>query len=282
MVRVVRCRFSGFCKGVCRAIALARHARENGLNTFSDGKLVHNDSVIKFLESIGIFVWDGTPRTWSDKDCLIIRAHGISPQRRAFLEQLGCNICDGTCPHVARVGEKIRQLRRNGYEILLFGDACHPEVQGLAAQGGEQLHVIASIDELKFIPVETGHIAIISQTTANVDDFSAFANAARRQFSAGEIFSTICETTLRRQEEVDKHLQNENFAAAVVVGSQHSSNSQKLAEKLRKNITPTFFVANVEELKQHATPIHGAILLAVGSSTPPWEMDAVEAHLALD
>ncbi|MDR1437651.1 MAG: 4-hydroxy-3-methylbut-2-enyl diphosphate reductase [Puniceicoccales bacterium] len=280
--KIIRCRSGGFCDGVSRAVGMALRANASGLRVHMDGELVHNSSVTQYLLSHGICIWDGSSREWRSDECLLIRAHGISLERRELLRKLGCRLCDATCPHVARIGGKISQFRRMGYFIILYGDERHPEILGLKSYGGDSIHVLSSVEQLTSIPClrRCPHIAILSQTTASSEDFQFFASAVAREFPWIEIFDSICEATRIRQMEIDGHIGRGQCDGAIVVGSPHSSNAKKLADKFLLANIPVAFVENLEDLQNHhVLPGDGTILLTGGTSTPPWEIDAIESYL---
>ena len=125
--KVVLAKNSGFCFGVKRAIELALKTKEK---VYTLGPLIHNPQVIAQLEQEGIVAIDSIDDI--DRGKIIIRAHGIprSVIRRAKKKEL--LVIDATCPFVQNVQQIAESLSRDGYQVVIVGEANHPEVIGIA------------------------------------------------------------------------------------------------------------------------------------------------------
>ena len=136
---VIRAQSAGFCWGVERAIDIARDFASSGKRpVYTDGPLIHNSQMMDKLQAEGIReVGDYQSSTQlnlkpdQDNSVLVVRAHGISPERRQYLKSLGIEFKDATCPDVGIVAGKIRLHAKKGYNTVIFGDKNHPEVIGL-------------------------------------------------------------------------------------------------------------------------------------------------------
>jgi 4-hydroxy-3-methylbut-2-enyl diphosphate reductase len=280
-MEITRCQRCGFCHGVRRALALAEGLRRDGWNVSVDGELVHNPSVLRRLEADGIRRWDGESRRWGSRDCLLIRAHGISPARRKELRRLPCAMFDGTCPDVARVAGLIRRFRRKGYFSLFHGDGQHPEVVGLAGHGGGDLAIVREECDLVAVreTVGTRPVALLAQTTDGVEQFSQFAQLARRHFPNLEVCATICPSVRERQGELADRLATGDYDLVVVIAGPHSSNGRALVAVARNAGRRVLAVEDAAALAGHFPLRAERVLIAGGTSTPPEAADAVEAVL---
>ncbi|MDR3117798.1 MAG: hypothetical protein LBT98_04540 [Puniceicoccales bacterium] len=278
---VVRCRNCGLCRGVRRALDLALGLAGAGWNVFTDGELVHNPGVLRDLAGRGVRVWDGEERSWGPRDCILIRAHGIGPERRAFLLRLGCPLFDGTCPEVARVAGKIRRGKFHGRGLLLFGDGEHPETRGLMAHGGENLRVVRDSSDLDRLGdfTERQPFLLLAQTTADEGEFAELGRDLLQRFPASQIDDTICASTRIRRAELDQLLQNCPFDAVVVLGGLHSANTLRLAAAARAAGLWTLHAEDAAALAETVPFSAMRVLLASGTSTPEEVVDAAERAL---
>ena len=127
-MEVILAKSAGFCWGVSRAVNKARSLVGEG-NVYTDGPLIHNEEMMRRLEAEGIRESGAEPLIAGSK--LLIRAHGIPPERREHLRSSDANIVDTTCPDVAKIQGLIRKHARLGYNIVIYGDKGHAEVTGL-------------------------------------------------------------------------------------------------------------------------------------------------------
>ncbi|MBQ8433814.1 MAG: bifunctional 4-hydroxy-3-methylbut-2-enyl diphosphate reductase/30S ribosomal protein S1, partial [Clostridia bacterium] len=117
----------GFCKGVQNAInkALAVDGKAYCL-----GDIVHNKSVIERLKQKGIETVnsiDDVPQGAT----MIIRAHGVPPIVYEQAKARNIQVVDATCPSVRAIQQKAQKYYNDGYQIVLVGDANHPEIIGI-------------------------------------------------------------------------------------------------------------------------------------------------------
>ena len=70
---------AGFCFGVDRAVKIAEKLAKEGKKVRTLGPIIHNKSVVKELEEIGVFSVDTVEAAESDST-LVIRSHGVSKE----------------------------------------------------------------------------------------------------------------------------------------------------------------------------------------------------------
>ena len=125
---------AGFCFGVKKTIEIAEEvAQKNKGQTYVYGQIVHNEKVIKDLESKGIVFVENINEI-PQNAVTVLRAHGEPGTTYQILEGKSItkfnNLNDATCPLVTLVHNVAIKLKNNGYEVILFGKKNHPEAIG--------------------------------------------------------------------------------------------------------------------------------------------------------
>jgi 4-hydroxy-3-methylbut-2-enyl diphosphate reductase len=231
-------------------------------------EVVHNKYVVEDLRTKGaVFVeeLDEVPVGAT----VVFSAHGVSQAVRADAQARGLNVFDATCPLVTKVHTEVVRLRKQGREIVMIGHAGHPEVEGTMGQGSEGMYLVETEDDVANLQVthpET--LAFVTQTTLSVDDASRVVEALRARFPSitGPRTDDICYATQNRQDAVKK-LANRSDVV-IVVGSQTSSNSNRLREVAEQNGARAYMLDRADELQ--AEWLQGAAKIGVtaGASAP--------------
>lgn len=264
--------------GVKRAMELVLTAinRKPG-KIYTFGPLIHNPQVLELLRERGIGVIE---EGQSIPDGLVvIRAHGIPPQRRRELETAGCQIIDATCPRVAKVHAIIRRWARQGYNTVIVGDHDHPEVLGLMGHTQGLGQVISTSAEVARLP-EMEKLIVVAQTTQSEAVFNQMVSEIQERFPQAQVYNTICDATASRQNEV-KNLAAE-VEALVVVGGRTSGNTQRLVEISQATGIPTFHVETEGELNLQELSHYKTVGVTAGASTPHWLIGNVVTTLKHD
>lgn len=282
-MKIIRADSAGFCWGVERAIELAReYAAEGKQPVYTDGPLIHNSQMMDKLVNEGIReVGDyqsqtdiSIPQNDSDSAVVVVRAHGVSPERRKYLKSLGLPFKDATCPDVAIIAGKIRTHARKGYSTVIFGDPQHPEVLGLLGYTMDRGHVVQSKADIDALPPLGEQVAMVSQSTMFTHEFEELGNYLRQSYPKAQVFDTICGATKERQTDVVK-LRNSGARAIVVIGGHHSANTRKLAKLVELQGLPAFHIETVEDLDIDALRKFQPVGVTAGASTPDFIIDAV-------
>ncbi len=282
-MKVIRAKSAGFCWGVERAIKIARSFADGGKRSvFSDGPLIHNRQMIENLEAEGIRdIGDYQSRRPLEESLaeaqdavLVVRAHGVSPQRREYLKNLGVEFRDATCPDVGIVAGKIRKYARAGYATVIFGDRDHPEVIGLLGYAEGRGHSVQKCADVENLPPLGDKVCLVSQTTMFTDDFQAIAECLRRKYGEVVVLDTICGATKARQEDVAR-LVAAGADVIVVIGGHHSANTCKLADLSRRSGIKTLHVETADELSAEDFAGVQTVGVTAGASTPEFLIDAV-------
>lgn len=287
-MKVIRAQSAGFCWGVERAIDIARDFAKSGHNpVYTDGPLIHNSQMMERLQGEGIReVGDYQSSSKlsidsrSDENAvLVVRAHGISPERRQYLKSLGIQFKDATCPDVGIVAGKIRMHAKKGYTTVIFGDRKHPEVIGLMGYTEGKGHVVHSVEDIDALPDLGDKVVMVSQTTMFTDDFEMLAAHLRKTYPELRIFDTICGATKDRQGDIAV-LFDQGVEAFVVIGGHHSANTCKLALLARKTQLPTYHIETVKEIDSEEMSQYRTVGVTAGASTPEFLITKVCQHLA--
>jgi len=252
--------------GVRRAVEIALNAPgKHKEPIYTYGPLIHNPHVLSLLNGKGISVLDHIPEYGSGT--VIIRAHGVPPQTKESLEKAGFNVVDATCPRVIKVQNIIHLYAKLGYSSIIIGDRDHPEVIGLVGYAMGNGYVVDSIKQLDSLP-EFEKAIIVAQTTQNVFLFEGVKKWAGSKFPVYKIFDTICDSTSKRQAEVN-HMAK-SVDAIIVVGGRSSGNTKRLAEIAGRSGKPVYHIEAETELDLKSLKSAQCIGIVSGASTPNW------------
>ncbi len=277
MAEIKLAKTAGFCWGVKRAIDITlESARGKGEEVYTYGPLIHNPQLIKLLESKNIHVETNLDNLKPGSE-VIIRTHGITPQKRDDLKRHGLVISDATCPLVAKVQGMIRKFSRKGYSIVIVGDDHHAEVAGLKGFAETPVYVVASLEEAKKLP-DMEKVFVAAQTTCDIQNYEAIKKYFREKCPDLEIGETICEATDERQSEVIRL--SKEVDAMVIVGGKNSANTARLAGIAKEQGLDTFHIETDDELDLTHMAKYQSIGVTAGASTPKWIIDAVVAKLS--
>jgi (E)-4-hydroxy-3-methyl-but-2-enyl pyrophosphate reductase len=284
-MRVLRAKSAGFCWGVERAIDIAReYARAGRHPVYTDGPLIHNRQMMEVLTGEGVReVGDYQSKAevaveGGDRAVMVVRAHGISPERRAYLKSLGMEFRDATCPDVGIIAGKIRLHAKRGFSTVIFGDPAHPEVIGLLGYTEGKGHPVRSEADIDALPPLGDKVCMVSQSTMFTDEFGRLAAHLRRTYPGALVFDTICGATKDRQGDIHE-LRRQGAEAVVVIGGRHSANTVKLAKLVELTGMHCFHVETAAELDAAALGRYRTVGVTAGASTPAFLIDEVVARL---
>lgn len=272
-MRVVLARASGFCDGVKRAmrIALDAASRHGGLQ--SEGPLVHNSTAVDLLALHGISSSpekEGLP--------LLVRAHGITPDRRRECLARGTRLVDATCVHVARNQRLAAEAAGRGDMVVIAGDPEHAEVKAVAGCAGSECQVVCGIADVESLPA-SGKILMLAQTTFNAALFAQMASSLQERNPDSRVVDTICRATHDRQEEARRLAHG--VEAVVVVGGAHSANTRRLAEAVVSEGKPAFVVETAADVRSEDFRGVSVVGVTSGASTPGWITQEVVNRLRM-
>ena len=270
-----------FCAGVERAIEIVEQALVRyGAPVYVRRQIVHNRHVVEDLQAKGaIFVEEADEVP--EGSLLVLAAHGVAPEVRKQAVQRQLQVIDATCPLVAKVHNEVRRFAAADQTVLLIGHHDHEEVVGTRGEAPERVVVVADPDEAERVQVaDPAKVAYVMQTTLAVEEAAETAAVLRRRFPvlAAPHKDDICYATSNRQHAVREIARESDLV--IVIGSQNSSNSLRLAEVAESCGTPARLVDDAEEVDLRW--LHGVRRLGItaGASAPPSLVDALVTALS--
>ncbi len=265
----------GFCAGVDRAIEIVERALQLfGAPIYVRHEVVHNRFVVDRLSRAGaIFVeeLDQIP----DDATVIFSAHGVSQAVRNAGGDRGLHVFDATCPLVTKVHMEVARHCKAGTDVVLIGHAGHPEVEGTLGQwmreppSANGIFLVENPQDVAKLKVNfPDKLAYVTQTTLSVDDTQAVINALQHKFPAitGPKHDDICYATQNRQDAVKELACQVDLV--LVVGSENSSNSNRLRELAEKQGTKAFLVDGAEDIRAKWLDGISAVGVTAGASAP--------------
>jgi 4-hydroxy-3-methylbut-2-enyl diphosphate reductase len=259
----------GFCAGVNMAIETLETAiRLYGTPVYVYHEIVHNKHVVdRFVREGAVFV-DAVEEV-QEGAVLLFSAHGVAPEVRRVSAERRLRAIDATCPLVTKVHLEAIKYAKAGYRIVLIGHEGHDEVIGTMGQAPDAFTLVDNTDEVDALPFGPGDkLAYLTQTTLSVDDASKIIQRLKERFPqiVGPPKDDICYATQNRQEAV--RLLSEDADIVIVLGSQNSSNSQRLAELARDGGIPAHLIDGANEIDPAWFTGDETVLITAGASAP--------------
>ena len=278
-MEIVRAQAMGFCFGVRDAIEIVRELGNAGTPVYTLGAIVHNPQIAEALEQINVHVIDSLDQAPAGA-MIAITAHGAPPALKEEAEARGLRVIDTTCPLVTRIQKTAYDLVQQRYSVLVYGDAKHKEVKGIVGWSGGKARVIMSMDELQdWEP--TRRVALISQSTSNVEKFIALArDLVGAMVARGveiRVINTICKPTKDRQRAVRELAQDVDVVVAI--GGCASANTRKLVMAAKEEGVEAYQVERPDELEPAWFTGASRVGVTAGASTPDDVIDQVESRI---
>lgn len=244
---------------------------EYGPPVFVRHDIVHNKTVVNELKSKGVIFVEELDEIPNTKQPIIFSAHGVAKSVINDAENNNLNIIDATCPLVSKVHIEAAKLYNNGYEIILIGHKNHPEVIGTIGQlPNGSIKLIEDIEDAKnFTPNQTNKLAYITQTTLSVDDTIEIIHLLKSRYPTikSPHKNDICYATTNRQEVVKSI--SKLADVIFVVGSEHSSNSQRLVEVGKKSgCKASYLIEDETKIKWDVLDNIKNLAITAGASAP--------------
>jgi (E)-4-hydroxy-3-methyl-but-2-enyl pyrophosphate reductase len=258
-----------FCAGVDRAIEIVeRLLEEHGPPIYVRHQIVHNDHVVRRLERLGAVFVDSEDEIPSGEIC-VLSAHGVAPAVRENCEHRGLRVIDAVCPLVSKVHAEARRYADTGHLVALVGHADHVEVIGTRGERPESTVVIESPEEARRLDPQGKPVAVITQTTLSLDDVAATVDALEQRFGTltRPGADDICYATQNRQDAV-KELARHGATLILVLGSQTSSNAQRLVEVAQNAGADAELVNGDGVVDPARLASHDVVGVTAGASTP--------------
>ncbi len=268
-------RTAGFCWGVRRTVDKVMEVADHvGGPVVTLGPIIHNPQAVARMRDKGVGtvaeVQEVLPGT-----TVVVRTHGAVKPELALARQRGLEVVDGTCPYVKYPQAIAQRLSREGYHVVIVGDANHAEVKGVVSYAEGPCTVVkpgGPIPDLK-----DKKVAVIAQTTCIGAEFERVVGALALRHKEVRAVNPICTDTDERQ--ADARALAREVDAVVVVGGKNSANTRHLAE-ICKAIQPrTWHVETEEEIEPSWFQGCRVVGISAGASTPEWVVEGVAVRL---
>ncbi|HWH55890.1 MAG TPA: 4-hydroxy-3-methylbut-2-enyl diphosphate reductase [Gaiellaceae bacterium] len=270
-----------FCAGVDRAIEIVERLLEQyGPPVYVRHQIVHNEHVVRRLEDLGAVFVEHENEIPAGEIC-VLSAHGVAPAVKENAERRGLRVVDAVCPLVSKVHAEARRYADSGHLVALVGHADHVEVIGTRGERPDATVVIESAEDAAKLDAGGKPIAVITQTTLSLDDVASTVDALGERF--GDLrrpaADDICYATQNRQDAV-KEMVQQGATRIFVIGSETSSNAQRLVEVARLHGAEAILIDGETPLDASLIEGRETIGLTAGASTPEELVQAVVARLA--
>jgi 4-hydroxy-3-methylbut-2-en-1-yl diphosphate reductase len=271
----------GYCAGVERAVeAVERALQTHGAPVYVRKQIVHNAHVVRDLENKGaVFVDEETEVP--EGAVVVLSAHGVAPEVHQKAAARRLTILDATCPLVTKVHLEARRFAAKDRTIVLIGHAGHEEVVGTTGQAPDRTVLVQDVAEARSLRVvDPDNLAYLTQTTLSVDETNEIVEALRDRFPSieGPPREDICYATQNRQDAVKELARRADVV--LVIGSDNSSNSKRLAEVAREQGKPAHLVDDETEVDPAWLDGADVVGITSGASAPEWLVDRMLSWLA--
>jgi 4-hydroxy-3-methylbut-2-enyl diphosphate reductase len=279
-MRVILASPRGFCAGVNMAIeALELAIKSLPGPIFVYHEIVHNKYVVEHFRAQGVTFVDELSEV-PHGATLLFSAHGVSPEIRRVARERRLRAIDATCPLVTKVHLEAIKYAKLGYTILLIGHEGHDEVIGTMGEAPEAILLVESPEDVDRLPVaDETKLAYLTQTTLSVDDANRIIDRLKARFPhiAAPPKDDICYATQNRQEAVAQLAPKAQLT--LVLGSQNSSNSQRLAELSVERGVPARLIDGPANIDPAWFADVDTVLVTAGASAPEVVVENVLDYL---
>ena len=270
-----------FCAGVDRAIEIVeRLLEQHGPPIYVRHHIVHNDHVVRRLESLGAVFVDHEDEIPSGAFC-VLSAHGVAPAVRENCERRGLNVVDAVCPLVSKVHAEARRYADSGHLVALVGHRHHVEVVGTMGERPGSTVVVETPEEARSLAVNGRPVAVITQTTLSLDDVAPIVDALGENVGSSlrrPAADDICYATQNRQDAV-KEIVARGATLILVIGSPTSSNAQRLVEVAEVRGVQARLIDDENAIDGAMLEGHETVGVTAGASTPEELVQAVLSRL---
>jgi 4-hydroxy-3-methylbut-2-enyl diphosphate reductase len=269
MMKILLASPRGFCAGVNMAIeSLELAIKLYGTPIYVYHEIVHNKYVVdRFRNEGAVFVDD--LNDVPEGAFLLFSAHGVSPEIRQISQERRLTTIDATCPLVTKVHLEAIRFAKAGYTIILIGHEGHDEVIGTMGEAPAAIRLVETPEDVARLEFPPGaRLAYLTQTTLSVDDANRIIDCLRARFPqiVGPPKEDICYATQNRQEAV--RLLAREADIVLVLGSQNSSNSQRLRELATESGVPAHLIDGAADIRLEWFRGDETVLVTAGASAP--------------
>jgi len=264
-LKIILAEHSGTCFGVKKALEVAERFADSNLNVYTLGPLIHNKQVVERLDKKGIRVIDTLDSI--EGGTVIIRSHGVPPEIHGQAAGKVVELVDATCPFVRKIQEKVKEYYGKGYQIIIIGDAGHPEVKGVNGWCNYSAIILDKPEDAEKIGYFE-KLCVVAQTTITSGLWEEMKSVLEKKGDEIKFFNTICSATSMRQQAAVELAGKVDVM--LVIGGLHSSNTQKLYKLCKENCKNTYHIETADDLPLENIKGAESVGITAGASTPDW------------
>ena len=271
-MKVIVAESAGFCFGIERALKTVYEQLGRGKNVYTFGPITHNETVCDELAQKGVRIISGEDELDKiENSIIIIRSHGVTEalfdRLKATEEKNGNEIIDATCTFVKKIHKVVSEESASGSDVIIIGDASHPEVVGICGWCKGRCTVIDSEEEARdYEPGTASKTILVAQTTFNINKFKVLVEILQKRVYNINVVNSICNATEKRQRETKELAAS--CDAMIVIGGNHSSNTMKLVEISEKECKNTYHIQTSVDLDLDSFKSFRCVGITAGASTP--------------
>ena len=281
--KVILAKSAGFCFGVHRAVDTV-YERTDKKNVYTYGPIIHNEEVVKDLESKGVKAISDISDIDTGVDgnaTVIIRSHGVSKSVYDSIRSKNYEIVDATCPFVLKIHRIVEEESAKGKQIIIIGNEKHPEVEGIMGWSHSPVMVVDSVEKAEKLQVDgQKEVIIVSQTTFNYNKFKELVEIISEKGYDISVLNTICNATRERQTEARSIAKEVD--AMIVIGDKHSSNTQKLYEICSRECHNTYYIQTLDDFDMNQLRSVETVGITAGASTPNKIIEEVQNNVRIN
>ncbi|MBI4480810.1 MAG: 4-hydroxy-3-methylbut-2-enyl diphosphate reductase [Acidobacteria bacterium] len=259
----------GFCAGVVRAVDIVNLALEYcGAPIYVHKEIVHNTRVVSELSAKGAVFVESVEEV-PEGAWVVYSAHGVSPLVRQKAVARRLKVIDATCPLVTKVHLEAMRFARMGYSIVLIGHKDHDEVIGTIGEAPAQTWLVSSEQEVAALELpDPEKVAYLTQTTLSLDEAEGIIATLKIKFPQviGPPAQDICYATENRQVAVKAVAPDCDLL--LVVGSENSSNSNRLVEVAHNAGMPAHLIEDEQAIRLEWLQRVRTVGVTAGASAP--------------
>lgn len=267
-VKIEVAKSAGFCFGVDRAVNMVNRLLEEGKKVCTLGPIIHNERIVDELSAKGTRIIDN-PAQAHKGETVVIRSHGVAQSVVDEIKAYGNSVVDATCPFVKKI-QKIVSRASPEDIVLIAGNPCHPEVQGIIGHCNANCLTFQTLEELLRLTelhpeIGTKSLMMVAQTTFNTEIWEKCNDFIKKVYTNARIFDTICSATSIRQKEARDIAARSDLM--IVIGGRNSSNTFKLMNVCAA-FCPSYLIERASELPIEPLKRSKAVGVTAGASTP--------------
>lgn len=280
---------AGFCFGVEQVIGMAESLLKKGEKVYTLGEMIHNREEMKRLYSLGMRTVDHRELTSVKPERILLRAHGEPPSTYRLAEKLHIRIIDGTCPIVAQLQKRIlrayQHMDHNSEQLVIFGNADHPETIGHLGQVNGDAVVIGSTEEISKVDPRK-KVILFSQTTMDPDKFREVEERLGKHLKEPlgdqpdpplRSACTICNQMKKRKPGLAAFAGKHDLI--LFVSGKHSSNGKMLYQFCRSVNPATCWISNADEIDPAWLKGIASVGVSGATSTSRDQLESVVSQL---